>query len=200
MSTTLSLANGLTVDFTPLVTKVTDEEFDELCRLNPELQLERTSEGELIIMSPTGGKTGHQNLKLIGAFSNWAQADATGRGFDSSTLFSLPNRARRSPDLSWIQNERWNALTDEQQEGFPPICPDFVVELRAKSDSVNDLQLKMQEYIDNGSQLGWLIDPFERMVYLYRPGKAVETLTDPETVSGDPLLKGFILNVRQLWD
>jgi Uma2 family endonuclease len=200
VSTTLALKNGLIVDFSPLATSVTDEEFDELCRLNPELPLERTSEGELIIVAPAGGKTGLRNSKLSSAFGNWAKEDATGKSFASSTLFSLPNRARRSPDLSWMRNERWDALSEEEQEAFPPLCPDFVVELRSETDSVKDLQEKMGEYLDNGAQLGWLVDPLEQTVHVYRPGVAAEILNDPETVSGEPLLKGFVLDVRQLWD
>jgi len=188
------------VDFSPLATKVSDEEFAELCRLNPELQIERTSEGELVIVAPTGGKTGRRNAKLTMAFGLWAERDGTGQSFDSSTLFSLPNGARRSPDLSWIRNERWEALSPEQQEQFPPLCPDFVVELRSKTDSLRSLTEKLEEYIANGAQLGWLIDPLERKVHIYRPGLAVQILSDPETVSGEPLLKGFVLDVRSLWD
>jgi Uma2 family endonuclease len=200
MSTTFALENGLVVDFTPLATKVSDEEFAELCRLNPELQIERTSEGELVIMAPTGGKTGRRNFELIGAFALWTKNDGTGQGFDSSTLFTLPNGARRSPDLSWIRNARWDALTREQQEHFPPLCPDFVIELRSRTDTLKSLQTKMQEYISNGAELGWLIDPLERKVYIYRPGTDPEVLDDPQQVSGEPLLKEFVLDVQVLWD
>ncbi len=200
MSTTFALENGMVVDFSPLATKVSDEEFAELCRLNPELQIERTSEGELVIVAPTGGKTGRRNAKLTVAFGLWAERDGTGQSFDSSTLFSLPNGARRSPDLSWVRNERWEDLSPEQQEQFPPLCPDFMVELRSKTDSLKSLTEKMEEFIANGAELGWLIDPSERKVHVYRPGQAVEILNDPETVSGEPLLKGFILEVRSLWD
>jgi Uma2 family endonuclease len=200
MSTTFALENGMVVDFSPLATKVSDEEFAELCRLNPELQIERTSEGELVIVAPTGGKTGRRNAKLTVAIGLWAERNGTGQSFDSSTLFSLPNGARRSPDLSWIRNERWEALSAEQQEQFPPLCPDFVVELRSKTDSLKSLTEKMKEYIANGAELGWLIDPLERKVHIYRPGLAVEILSDPEAVSGEPLLKGFVLDVRSLWD
>ncbi len=200
MSTTFALENGMVVDFSPLATKVSDEEFAELCRLNPELQIERTSEGELVIVAPTGGKTGIRNAKLTMAFGLWAERDGTGQNFDSSTLFSLPNGARRSPDLSWIRNERWEALSPQQQEQFPPLCPDFVVELRSKTDSLKSLTEKMQEYIANGAELGWLIDPSERKVHVYRPGLAAEILDDPETVSGESPLRGFVLDVRSLWD
>ena len=198
MSTTFALENGLVFDISPL--KVSDDEFAELCRLNPELQIERTSEGELVIMAPTGGKTGRRNLKLIVSFGVWAEKDGTGQSFDSSTLFSLPNGARRSPDLSWIRNERWNALTLEQQEQFPPLCPDFVVELRSRTDSLAELKTKMEEYIANGAILGWLVDPLERTVHIYRSGVAVEILNNPATISGEPLLKGFVLDVQALGD
>jgi Uma2 family endonuclease len=200
MSTTFALENGLVVDFSPLATKVSDAEFAELCRLNPELQIERTSEGELVIMAPTGGKTGRRNVRLILAFGRWAEKDGTGQSFDSSTLFALPNGARRSPDLSWIRNERWDSLTPQQQEEFPPLCPDFVVELRSRTDRLTTLQEKMEEYIANGVQLGWLIDPLERKVHIYRPGAAAEVLDDAKQVSGEPLLKGFVLDVQALWD
>ncbi len=200
MSTTFALENGMVVDFSPLATKVSDEEFAELCRLNPELQIERTSEAELVIVAPTGGKTGIRNAKLTMAFGLWAERDGTGQNFDSLTLFSLPNGARRSPDLSWIRNERWEALSPQQQEQFPPLCPDFVVELRSKTDSLKSLTEKMQEYIANGAELGWLIDPSERKIHVYRPGLAAEILDDPETVSGESPLRGFVLDVRSLWD
>src|SRR5258707_5591550 len=200
MSTTFALENGMVVDFSPLATKVSDEEFAELCRLNPELQFERTSEGELVIMAPTGGKTGRRNAKLMIAFGLWAERDGTGQAFDSSTLFSLPNNARRSPDLSWVRNERWNALTAQEQDEFPPLCPDFVVELRSRTDRLITQQEKMDEYIANGAQLGWLIDPLERKVHIYRADASIEVLDDPQTVSGEPLLKGFVLDVRSLWD
>ncbi|HVS80741.1 MAG TPA: Uma2 family endonuclease [Pyrinomonadaceae bacterium] len=200
MSTTIALTNGLVVDFSPLAAKVTDEEFDELCRLNPELQIERTSQGELVIMAPTGGKTGRRNAKLIVAFGLWAEKDGTGQSFDSSTLFCLPNSARRSPDVSWVRNQRWNALSAEEQEKFPPLCPDFVVELRSRTDALKDLQEKLEEYLANGAQLGWLIDPLERKVHIYRADGGTEILDDPQTASGEPLLKGFVLDVQPLWD
>lgn len=200
MSTAIGLNNGLVVDFSPLATKVSDEEFADLCRLNPELHFERTSEGELVITAPTGGKTGRRNAKLTVAFGVWAEQDGTGQNFDSSTLFTLPNSAKRSPDLSWVRNERWNALSPKEQDEFPPLCPDFVVELRSRTDSLRALKEKMEEYISNGAQLGWLIDPFELRVYVYRANAAPEVLEDPVDVTGEPLLKGFVLNLRALWD
>jgi Uma2 family endonuclease len=159
MSTISPLQNGLVVDFSPLATKVSDKEFAELCRLNPELQFERTREGELVVISPTGGKTGRRNAKLIVAFGVWAEREGTGQIFDSSTLFTLPKTAKRSPDVAWVRNDRWNALSPQEQDGFAPLCPDFVVELRSRTDSLKSQKEKMREYIDNGAQLGWLIDP-----------------------------------------
>jgi Uma2 family endonuclease len=200
MSSTIALNNGFILDFSPLATKVSDAEFAELCRLNPELQFERTSEGELVIMSPTGGKTGRRNAKLIARVTTWAEPDGTGQVFDSSTLFTLPNTAKRSPDVAWVRNDRWNALSTKEQDEFPPLCPDFVVELRSRTDSLKTLKEKLAEYISNGAELGWLIDPSERTIHVYRAGAAPEILEDPQEVSGEPLLKGFVLDVRSLWD
>jgi Uma2 family endonuclease len=200
VSTTSALENGLVVNFSPLATKVSDEEFAELCQLNPELQFERTSEGELVIMAPTGGRTGARNFKLISQFGAWTGKDLSGIAFDSSTVFTLPNTAKRSPDLSWVRNERWNALSPQEQEQFPPLCPDFVVELRSRTDSLKTQKEKMEEYLSNGAELGWLIDPSERKVHIYRAGADPEVLEDPREVSGEPLLKGFVLDVRALWD
>ena len=200
MRTTIGLNNGFVVDFSPLATKVSDEEFAELCRLNPELQLERTSEGDLIIIAPTGGKIGRRNAKLIARVIIWSEQDGTGQVFDSSTLFTLPNSAKRSPDVAWVRNGRWNALRAAEQEAFPPLCPDFVVELRSRTDSLKTLKQKMEEYISNGAELGWLIDPLDRSVHVYRADAELEVLENPQEISGEPLLKGFVLDVRALWD
>jgi Uma2 family endonuclease len=203
MSTTLTpieqSSDALVLHFSPLLEKLSEEEFFEFCMLNKDLRIELTSAGDLIIMPPTGGKTGIRNFKLIGSFAAWTEKDGTGQGFDSSTLFTLPNGAKRSPDLAWVRNERWNQLSEKEQERFPPLCPDFVVELRSKSDSLRVLQDKMLEYIENGAQLGWLIDPFKKKVYVYRPQVAVKVFDNPPEVSGDPLLSGFTLDVRSLW-
>ena len=177
-----------------------EDEFYDFCVLNEDLNVELSSEGDLIIVPPTGMKTGKRNFELIGNFAVWAKRDGTGVGFDSSSMFSLPNGAKRSPDLSWIKKERWEALSEKEQEKFSPICPDFVVELRSPSDSLKRLQKKMEEYIANGAQLGWLLDPSARKVYVYRPGAEVEVLDDPEAVSGEPLLRGFTLDVRAIWE
>ena len=189
----------LVLHFQPILNKLSDDEFFEFCRANDQWRIERTAEGDIIIMAPTGGKTGIRNFKLITQFGHWVEADGTGKGFDSSTIFVLPNSAQRSPDLAWVRNERWQSLTDEQQEKFPPLCPDFVVELRSRTDALKTLQAKMQEYLDNGAQLGWLIDPVKRKVHVYRPDAAVEVLDDPLSVSGRDLLQGFILDVASLW-
>jgi Uma2 family endonuclease len=178
---------------------MSDHEFFMFCQLNQDLRFERTSDGDLIIMPPTGGETGRRNFTLIGLFNSWAEDDDTGIGFDSSTGFVLPNGAKRSPDLAWVKKSRWEALTDEEKEEFPPLCPDFVVELRSKSDSVDALKSKMEEYIENGAQLGWLIDAFEKRIYIYRQGEEVRHIDKPEMISGDPVLPGFVLNLRRIW-
>ena len=185
--------------FGPVLQKVNDHDFFEFCQLNPEWRIERTSEGDVVIMAPTGGWTGSRNFTLIGLFSRWVEEDGTGIGFDSSTGFTLPNGAKRSPDLAWVKRERWESLTEQEREEFPPLCPDFVVELRSRSDALTSLQKKMEEYIENGAQLGWLIDPQERKVYIYRPQTEEQCLENPRTISGEPLLSGFILEVQRLW-
>jgi Uma2 family endonuclease len=180
-------------------TKLSEEQFVRLCQENPDLQLELTARGELVIMPPTGLETGRRNGKLTQRLANWAEQDGTGILCDSSTLFTLPNGAKRSPDASWVRRERWDALPTHERVGFGLLCPDFVVELRSPTDRLKDLQEKMQEYVDNGAQLGWLIDPLERRVYTYCPDQPVQALDDPPTLSGDPVLPGFVLQVRELW-
>ncbi|MBI4640390.1 MAG: Uma2 family endonuclease [Candidatus Tectomicrobia bacterium] len=178
---------------------LTDEQFSRLCRDNPDLRFELTAHRELVIMAPTGSKTGWRNSKLTQRLANWAEADGTGLPFDSSTGFTLSNGAKRSPDAAWVTRERWEALTEEQQEGFAPLCPDFAAELRSPTDSLSTLQAKMVEYLENGSQLGWLIDPIEKHVYIYRPGQPVERLEDPAMINGDPVLPGFMFDLREIW-
>jgi Uma2 family endonuclease len=178
---------------------LSNEQFLQLCRENPELRIELNARGELVIMPPTGMKTGVRNSTLTFLLTGWSREKDLGITFDSSTMFTLPNGAKRSPDASWMRHERWEALSKEQQEGIGPFCPDFVAELRSPSDRLPVLQEKMQEYIDNGAQLGWLIDPLEKRVYVYRPSQPIEQLDDPATVSGDPVLPGFVLPVRELW-
>jgi Uma2 family endonuclease len=140
------------------------------------------------------------NFELTGLFGHWVYADGTGVGFDSSTGFTLPNGATRSPDLAWVKRERWEALTPKQRQQFPPWCPDFVLELRSPSDALVTVQAKMQEYLDNGARLGWLIDPIEKRVSIYRPQAPVECLDNPQTISGDPVLPGFVLELGRVWN
>ncbi len=183
--------------------KVTPEQFDELAVTNTDVRMELTAQGELITMPPTGGTAGRRNFRLSQQLANWAEQDGTGVGFDSSTIFVLPNRARRSPDVAWVKLERWNALTPEQQDGFPPIAPDFVIELVSPSDlksqRYEDLQQKMQEYLDNGVRLGWLIEPSTKTVEIYRLEKAVEILQSPKAVRGEDVLSGFTLDLEPIW-
>ena len=179
--------------------QLTDEQFVLLCQENPELRLELTAQHELVIMPPTGSKTGWRNSKLTQRLANWAETDRTGLVFDSSTGFILPNGAKRSPDGSWVRRARWEALTEVQQNGFAPLCPDFVVELRSQQDRLAVLQEKMQEYLATGAQLGWLIDPLEKRVHIYRPKQAVEIRDDPASLAGESVLPGFVLHVRELW-
>ena len=180
---------------TPLV-ELIDEVFLKLCQTNPDIKFESTAQGELIVVPPTGGETGNRNLRLIQRLGNWSDADGTGLAFDSSTLFILPNKARRSPDAAWILLERWKALTPEERETFPPICPEFVVELRATSDRLRSIQDKMQEYLNNGARLGWLINPKDRQAEIYRQGQQKEVLQAPTNLSGEQVLPGFILDLK----
>jgi len=181
------------------IIELTDQEFFEFCQINRDLRIERTAKGELLIMPPTGSETGNRNAKLTVQLGIWAEGDGNGIYFDSNTGFKLPNGAERSPDVAWVKLERWNALTPEQQKKFAPICPEFVVELRSPSDNLEPLKTKMQEYLDNGALLGWLIDRKNRQVYIYRPGVAVECLNNPATVSGESVLPGFVLNLSKIW-
>ena len=190
--------NALTLHFGSVL-RMNRHEFFQFCQANPELRLELTSRGDLIIMPPTGSKTGQRNFTLTTQFGMWMQSDESGVGFDSSAGFTLPNGAVRAPDLAWILKERWDALSADEQEEFAPICPDFVVELLSRTDRLETIQNKMREYIANGAQLGWLIDPKARNVYVYRPNEAVICLSDPKTISGDPLLPKFVCQVGKLW-
>lgn len=189
---------GMEVDLGSVRT-FSDEEFLEFCRRNPDARIERESNGEIILMAPTYTETGAMNFDLSLLLGIWAKKNGMGRAFESSTGFTLPNRALRSPDASWISFKRWNALSDAERSGFANICPDFVVELRSTSDDLAKVRAKMDEYIENGALLGWLLDPIERKVYVYRPNFEVEILENPETISGEPVLKGFELNLNEVW-
>ena len=175
---------------------VSVEDFGRLCAANGDLRLERTARGELIAMSPAGSESGMRNAALSAQLWIWARADGTGVAFDSSAGFTLPNGAIRAPDASWFRKERWEALPVKQQEGFAPICPDFVVELCSPSDSFKAGSEKMGEYLDNGARLGWLIDPMSASVAIYRPGREVETLNRPTSLSGEDVLPGFVLDLK----
>jgi Uma2 family endonuclease len=181
------------------LTDVTHERFEELCAEYPELRLELTSSGELIVMPPAGMETDRRNTDLIAQFVIWAKSDRTGVAFGPTAGYTLPNGAIRSPDVSWIRRERWDNLTQFERDRFAHIYPDFAVELRSPSDRLTTLMNKMEEYIENGASLGWLIDPQKRRVYVYRPGEEVVVLEDPKVVSGDPLLPGFKLEMEEIW-
>lgn len=195
----LTETQPLVLRFGPTLQKMSDREFFDFCQLNQDWRIEQTSEGDLIIMPPTGGETGRRNFSLSVSFGAWAEKDGSGISFDSSTGFTLPNGAKRSPDLAWVKRARWEALSAEAREVFPPLCPDFMVELRSRSDALGPLQAKMEEYIENGASLGWLIDPIEKRVYIYRPKVEAERLDDPDTISGGPLMPGFILPLSRIW-
>ena len=187
-------------DFSEILIKPKDNEFTEedywqFCADHKDLRIEMTKEGHMIIMMPVGSEGSHYNFNLTTRFGTWAEADGSGIGFDSSGGFRLPNNAKRSPDVSWVKRERWEALSPKERKRFAPLCPDFVVELRSESDRLIKLQDKMQEYIENGAQLGWLIDPIEKKVHVYRPDAPVEILDHPAEVSGEPLLSGFALKL-----
>jgi len=178
---------------------LTDEQFEKLCQDNPDLRIELTSKGELIIMPPTGMKTGWRNSNITGRLLEWTEKDGSGLSFDSSTLFTLPDGSKRSPDASWIRREKVEKLSQEEQAGFAAIVPDFVIELRSPSDRLPVLEEKMLDYMRNGVGLAWLIDPARKQVYIYRPNQPVETLDNPETISAQPELAGFSFNVREIW-
>jgi Uma2 family endonuclease len=180
--------------------QVSLEQFEVLAVANRDLRLERTAAGELIVNPPTGGESGKRNLSISRQVGNWVEENQElGEAFDSSTGFILPNGAIRSPDASWVRRELWQALTPKQRKGFIPLCPDFVVELRSKSDRLSELQAKMREYMDNGTRLGWLIDPQNHKVEIYRFGKEVEVLVNPSELSGEDVLPGFVLDLKRVW-
>jgi Uma2 family endonuclease len=184
----------------PASLRLSDEQFLQFVKANADLRMERTAQGELIVMSPTGSEGGSRNFEVNVDLGTWNRQVRLGIAFDSSTGFRLPNGAIRSPDASWIANARWKALTPEQRKGFAPICPDFVMELASETDDIKELRAKMQEYLDNGCRLGWLIDPRSQQVEIYRAGKAVEVLNSPQSLSGEEILPGFVLSLGQLFE
>jgi Uma2 family endonuclease len=193
-------SGAIAVNIPPILTlTVTREQFVELAIANRDLQLERTATGELIVNPPTGGETGRINSDLSGQLWLWNGQNRLGTAFSSSTGFHLPNGAIRSPDASWVRQERWDALTPEQKESFIPLCPDFVVELRSKSDNMEPLRAKMREYMNNGARLGWSIDRKNRKVEIYRQNREVEVLENPKTLSGEDVLPEFVLDLAEVW-
>ncbi len=187
---------AISLNLEPLVEELNHEQFYKLCMANKEIAMERSPAGKLIIMSPVGGESGRQEANYIIDLGIWNRQTGLGEVFSSSTVFNLPNGGDRSPDAAWVQLDRWNALTPDQQTKFPPICPDFVIELRSETDRLKPLQEKMQEYLDSGLRLGWLINPHGKTVEIYRPGQAVEVIKCPTTVSGEDILPGFVLTVK----
>lgn len=189
---------SLVVDFNSIL-QISNEQFQQLCSQNRDLQFEKTTEGELIIMSPTGGGTGKRNLTISGELYLWNRQQQLGVVFDSSTGFILPNGAIRSPDAAWIPNPKWQQLSSEEQEKFIPLCPDFVIELRSSSDRLKPLQEKMAEYLENGTRLGWLINRQDKEVEIYREGKEKEVLSDPLELLGEDVLEDFVLKMELIW-
>ena len=179
--------------------KLSDDQFEDLISANRDSKFELTATGELLIMSPTGGETGNRNFELYIDLGNWNRKKGLGKAFDSSTGFQLPNGAKRSPDLSWITLEKWNALNPAQRRKFLPICPDFVVELVSESDDLKEIEEKMQEYLDNGLGLGWLMIPKTRQVQIYRPQQTLEILESPLSLSGESVLVDFVLDLTPIW-
>ena len=181
--------------------ELSDEQLLEVCSLNDDIRIERNAQGELELMPPASGDTSNQNFDIITDLGIWVRADGTGVGFESNAGFTLPDGAMRSPDAAWILKDRWEALSGSERRRFPPICPDFIIELRSESDRLRMALAKMEEYIANGARLAWLIDPVDPLhrVYVYRPGSPVEILEGPDTVSGDPELPGFVLNLKPVW-
>lgn len=188
----------LVVHTSPVV-EMTDQQFFQFCQLNRDLRIERSAEGDLIIMPPAGGSSSHGNAELTYLFQAWARWEGTGQIFDSSGGFKLPNGATRSPDVSWVCDERLDQLDEEEWEKFLPVCPDFVLELRSPSDPLRMVKQKMEEYMKNGARLGWLLDAQRRQVHIYRPGEPPEVLSDPPRLSGEPVLRGFALDLPQVW-
>lgn len=186
---------AFTVNLEPVI-HLTDEQFFQLCQVNRDLRFERNANGDLIIMTPTGGESSNQNAELTVDLGLWNRQAQMGVVFDSSGGFKLPNGADRSPDAAWIASHRWNALTPDQRRKFPPLAPDFVIELRSPSDDLKPLQAKMQEYLENGVRLGWLIDPQNSRVEIYRRDRPIEVISTPAQLSGEDVLPDFVLDIQ----
>jgi Uma2 family endonuclease len=181
---------------------MSDDQFFDFCQANREWRMERTAEGDILVMSPSGSETSRRNAYLTAKLFSWAEQDRSGVAYDSSAGFRLPDRATLSPDASWVSKAKLSNVSAEERKKFPSLCPDFVVELRSPTDRLSDLKDKMQQYIDNGARLGWLIDPESdpHRVYVYRPGQAVDELIKPEHVSAEPELPGFLLEPTYFWN
>ena len=187
------------LQFNPFI-KMSDDQFFEFCQANRDVRIERNARGEIIIMPPTGWETGSKNAEIIIQLGVWAKKDGRGKSADSSTGYKMPNGAVMSPDASWILKERLEKVAPSKRRKFLPVAPDFVIELRSASDSLSKLKAKVEEYIENGVPLGWLINPIERKIYVYRPNEKIEVLENPARVSGEPLLQGFTLDLKEIWD
>jgi Uma2 family endonuclease len=178
---------------------MTDEAFKRFCAANPDLRIEMDKDKNLIVMAPTFSQTGRYNAKLLTSVENWSEATNLGYAFDSSTGFRLPNGAKRSPDVSWITKERWEALSEDEKEDYAPICPDFTIELRSKTDRLKRIQAKMEEYLENGCRLGWLIDPVEQQVFIYRLNGSIEIINGfDKQLSGEDVLPDFVFDLNIL--
>ncbi len=188
---------NLTIDTEGI--NLSDEQFFQLCQRNRDLRFERNAKGDLIIMPPTGAETGNRNIEIAYQLQKWSRANRLGIAFDSSTGFKLSNGANRSPDASWIPLVKWQGLTPSQQEKFLPLAPDFVIELLSPTDSLKDTQEKMGEYIDNGTKLGWLINPNKKEIEVYQQGKERKILVNPQTISGRDILPNFQLDLELIW-
>jgi Uma2 family endonuclease len=201
MTTQLPIETEITpmeLKFHPVIS-INDDQLFEFCQLNRDFRIERKANGEILIMPPTGSETGQRNFDLIGQLGIWTKQDGTGVGFGSSGGFTLPSGAVRSPDAAWIKKTNWEAIPLEKRQKFAPICPEFVIELRSASDNLKVLKNKMEEYIENGTLLGWLIDRVYRKVYIYHPNNAVEELENPSTLSGGDILPSFVLDLNPIW-
>jgi Uma2 family endonuclease len=195
----LGAVESIVLHMGAILDRLSDDEFYDFCQRNRDLRIESTRDGDLIIMPPTGGETGHRNALVTAQLVNWSLADGTGLAFDSSTGFRLPNGAKRSPDSAWVSRQRWERLSKKQRTKFPPLAPDFVVEIRSTSDPLGDLKAKMAEYIENGVRLGWLVDPTARKVWVYRLESEPQELDAPDELDGGDVLPGFILKLTPLW-
>ena len=191
--------NPFLVRFEPAI-ELTEEQFEQFCAQNADIRIELTAEGVIEVMPPTKGDTGIKDADIVIQLGTWAKENGHGSVFGSSAGFTLLNGAVRSPDASWVLKSRLTSLTDEQKDSFIPICPDFVVELRSSSDRLSVVQAKMDEYMANGARLGWLLDPLQRQAHIYRPNAQPEILDHPDSLSADPELPGFTLDLKPIWE